>query len=199
MAGLATSGTLTHWFRDQLARDADFAQLAAEAAESPKGAKGLLCLPYFSGERTPIHDPLAKGVFFGLDLTHTRADLYRAVLEGIAMGTAHVVETYADVGAAPCTVRAVGGGTKNHLWLQATSDLAATAQEVCDKTIGASYGDAFLAALAIGAVSEGDITRWNPVAHRVTPDRVKAYDRAYPLWKRLYTQTRDIAHDLGAG
>ena len=199
MAGLATSGTLTHWFRDQLARDADFAQLAAEAAESPKGAKGLLCLPYFSGERTPIHDPLAKGAFFGLDLTHTRADLYRAVLEGIAMGTAHVVETYAEVGAAPRTVRAVGGGTKNPLWLQATSDLAATAQEVCDKTIGASYGDAFLAALAIGAVSEGDITRWNPVARRVTPDRVKAYDRAYPLWKRLYTRTRDIAHDLGAG
>jgi xylulokinase len=93
MAGLATSGTLTHWFRDQLARDADFSALAVEAEASPKGAKGLLCLPYFSGERTPIHDPLAKGAFFGLDLTHTRADLYRAVLEGVAMGTAHVFDT----------------------------------------------------------------------------------------------------------
>ena len=196
MAGLATSGTLTHWFRDQLARDADFAQLAAEAADSPKGAKGLLCLPYFSGERTPIHDPLAKGAFFGMDLTHTRADLYRAVLEGIAMGTAHVFETCAEVGASPVTVRAVGGGTKNALWLQATSDLCGAVQEVCDKTIGASYGDAFLAALAVGLVAEGDITRWNPVATRVEPDRVAAYDRQYPLWKRLYLQTRDIAHGL---
>jgi xylulokinase len=196
MAGLATSGTLTHWFRDQLARDADFAQLAEEAAQSAKGAKGLLCLPYFSGERTPIHDPLAKGAFFGLDLTHTRADLYRAALEGIAMGTAHVFETYTEVGAAPHTVRAVGGGTKNALWLQATSDLAATGQEVCDKTIGAAYGDAFLAALAVGAVTEGDILRWNPVASKVAPERVAAYDRAYPLWKRLYTQTRDIAAAL---
>jgi xylulokinase len=196
MAGLATSGTLTHWFRDQLARDADFATLAAEAAQSPKGAKGLLCLPYFSGERTPIHDPLAKGAFFGLDLTHTRADLFRAVLEGIAMGTAHVIETCADVGALPHTVRAVGGGTKNALWLQATSDCAGAVQEVCDKTIGASYGDAFLAALAIGAVDEGDIARWNPVATRVRPQDVPAYRRQYPLWKALYLATRDIAHGL---
>jgi xylulokinase len=196
MAGLATSGTLTHWFRDQLARDADFAQLAAEAATSPKGARGVLCLPYFSGERTPIHDPQAKGAFFGMDLTHTRADLYRAVLEGIAMGTAHVFETCAEVGATPRVVRAVGGGTKNALWLQATSDCAQAQQEVCDKTIGAAYGDAFLAALAIGAVAEGDITRWNPVASRVVPERVAAYARQYPLWKRLYSQTRDLAHAL---
>jgi xylulokinase len=199
MAGLATSGTLTHWFRDHLARDADFATLAMEAAASPKGAKGLLCLPYFSGERTPIHDPLAKGAFFGLDLTHTRADLYRAVLEGIAMGTAHVFETCVEVGASPVTVRAVGGGTKNALWLQATSDVAGVPQELCDKSIGASYGDAFLAALAVGLVEEGDIARWNPVSGRVTPERVAAYDRQYPLWKRLYTQTRDIAHGLAEG
>jgi len=192
MAGLATSGTLTHWFRDQLARDADFAQLAAEAAASPKGAKGLICLPYFSGERTPIHDPHAKGAFFGLDLTHTRADLYRAVLEGIAMGTAHVLETCAEVGAAPRTVRAVGGGTKNALWLQATSDLSGVPQELCRQTIGASYGDAFLAALAIGQVAPGDIARWNPVDARVAPEAVPAYAVQYPIWKRLYLQTRDL-------
>jgi xylulokinase len=90
MAGLATSGTLTHWFRDQLAMDLDpetaFAELAKEAADAPPGANGLLLLPYFSGERTPIHDVHAKGSIFGLNLTHTRGDLYRAVIEGIAHG-----------------------------------------------------------------------------------------------------------------
>jgi xylulokinase len=192
MAGLATSGTLTHWFRDQLAQNADFATLAAEAAAGPKGAKGLICLPYFSGERTPIHDPHAKGAFFGLDLTHTRADMYRAVLEGIAMGTAHVFETCAEVGAAPGRVLAVGGGTKNALWLQATSDIGGVVQHVCEKTIGASYGDAFLAALAIGLVEPGDIARWNPVASRIEPERVPAYGQQYPIWKRLYLQTRDL-------
>jgi xylulokinase len=196
MAGLATSGTLTHWFRDQLARDTDFAALVAEAAASPKGAKGLLCLPYFSGERTPIHDPHARGAFFGLNLTHTRADMFRAVVEGIAAGTAHVLETYAEVGASPNRVLAVGGGTKNQLWLQATSDFGGVPQQVCEKTIGASYGDAFLAALAIGTARPEDIQTWNPDASTVTPETVPAYTTQYPLWKRLYTQTRDLMQAL---
>ncbi|MEZ5797344.1 MAG: FGGY-family carbohydrate kinase [Paracoccaceae bacterium] len=197
MAGLSTSGTLTHWFRDQLARDADFAGLAAEAAASPKGAKGLICLPYFSGERTPIHDPMAKGAFFGLDLTHTRGDMFRSAIEGIAAGTAHVIETYAEAGAAPRQVLAVGGGTQNAVWMQATSDMGGITQLVREKTVGASYGDAFLAALAVGAAGPDEILAWNPVSRSVRPEKVAAYDRQYPLWKALYTRTRDIAHALG--
>jgi xylulokinase len=96
-------------------------------------------------------------------------------------------------------VLAVGGGTKNALWLQATSDLAGVRQLVCEKTLGASYGDAFLAAVAVGAAMPEEITRWNPVARTVTPESVGAYRRSYPLWKRLYAQTRDIAHALGGG
>jgi xylulokinase len=200
MAGLATSGTLTHWFRDQFARDlgADaFAVLTAEAAASPKGAKGLLCLPYFSGERTPIHDAQAKGAFFGLDLTHTRGDLYRAVLEGIASGAAHVLDTCRELRATPTQVLAVGGGTQNGVWMQATSDLARVPQIVCEKTIGASYGNAFLAAVAIGQAMPDEIREWNPIARVVTPSAEPVYTRQYPLWRALYTQTRDIAHALG--
>lgn len=196
MAGLATSGTLTHWFRDTLARDADFAALAAEAAASPKGANGVLCLPHFSGERTPLHDPLAKGAFFGLNLTHGRGDLYRAVLEGIAAGTADILDCCRAAGAVPGRVLAVGGGTRNEVWMQATSDMAGVTQEVCATTMGASYGNAFLAALATGRAAPGDILRWNPVARRITPEAVPAYARQYPLWKRLYARTRDISHAL---
>ncbi|OHC58665.1 MAG: carbohydrate kinase [Rhodobacterales bacterium RIFCSPHIGHO2_02_FULL_62_130] len=199
MAGLATSGTLTHWFRDQFARElgADaFAVLTAEAAASPKGAKGLLCLPYFSGERTPIHDPNAKGAFFGLDLTHTRGDLYRAVLEGIASGAAHVLDTCRELHATPTQVLAVGGGTQNAVWMQATSDLARVPQIICEKTIGASYGNAFLAAVAIGQAAPDDVRSWNPINRVVTPAEVPAYTRQYPLWRTLYTSTRDIAHSL---
>ncbi|OYU39806.1 MAG: carbohydrate kinase [Pseudorhodobacter sp. PARRP1] len=202
MAGLATSGTLTHWFRDQFARelrDGAFGILAAEAAASPKGAKGLLCLPYFSGERTPIHDPGAVGAFFGLNLTHDRGDMFRAVLEGIAAGTAHVMEVCRALGAEPVRVLAVGGGTKNAVWMQATSDLGGVPQIVAEKTIGASYGDAFLAAVAVGAVLPDEISEWNPVARVVQPVAEPVYARQYPLWKRLYSQTRDIAHGLGGG
>ncbi|MGJ8583631.1 MAG: FGGY-family carbohydrate kinase [Marinosulfonomonas sp.] len=200
MAGLSTSGTLTHWFRDNFAadlpKDTAFATLAEEAESSPPGANGLLVLPYFSGERTPIHDPQAKGVIFGLDLTHTRGDIYRAVLEGIAYGTAHVIETYNDVGQAPKRILAVGGGTKNRIWLQATSDTGSVLQIVCENTVGASFGNALLAAIGVGAAKRADIDRWNPVAQTITPELHPAYQRQYPLFKSLYEQTRDIAHNL---
>lgn len=201
MAGLATSGTLTHWLRDQIARDLPpetaFVTLTEEAMASPKGANGLICLPYFSGERTPIHDTRAKGTIFGLNLTHTRGDIYRAALEGIACATRHITETYAEAGAAPSRVLAVGGGTRNEPWLQATSDLTGLPQTVCSVTTGASFGDAFLAAVATGHATPEDIDRWNPPARVVEPASVPAYDRLYPLFRRLYDQTRDIMAELG--
>jgi xylulokinase len=205
MAGLATSGTLTHWFRDQLARDLDPAEaikiLAAEAEASPAGANGLVLLPYFSGERTPIHDPHAKGVLFGLNLTHTRADMVRALFEGIALGTEHIIDTYGEVGQEPRAIYSVGGGTKNRLWRQATSDVSGRAQIVREKTVGASYGDAFLAALAVGDVREGDIATWNPIDFEIVPDPATraVYDRRKSVFRGLYPRTRDLMRALDEG
>jgi len=202
MAGLSTSGTLTHWLRDLAARELDpetaFAVLAREAASSPPGAAGLVMLPYFSGERTPIHDPLAKGVVFGLNLTHKRGDLYRAALEGIAYGTNHIIETYREIGQVPRRLLAVGGGTKNPIWSQATSDVSGMAQSVCQKTVGASYGDVFLAALAVGDVKLADIRAWNPQARRIAPNRATraVYASRYKTFKALYRQTRDLMAEL---
>ena len=202
MSGLATSGTLTHWFRDQFARELEperaAATLAAEAEHSPPGAKGLIVLPYFSGERTPIHDPHAKGVFFGLNLTHDRGDMFRALLEGIACGTAHILDTYRDTGQEPRGIYAVGGGTRNRVWTQATSDISGCRQIVRTKTVGAAYGDAFLAALAVGDAGPEDIRRWNPVASEITSDPAKRdmYHRQYDIFRALYPQTRDLMKRL---
>lgn len=202
MAGLATSGTLTHWFRDLAARDVDrggaFGKLAKEAEASPPGANGIVMLPYFSGERTPIHDPNAKGMIFGLNLTHDRGDIYRALLEGIAFGTNHILETYRDIGHLPKKLLAVGGGTKNRVWSQATSDVSGLAQIVCGKTVGASYGDAFLAALGVGDVRKKDILAWNPEERRIAPDRGNraVYRRQYRIFKELYERNRDLMAEL---
>ena len=200
MAGLATSGTLTHWFREQLARELDpsraIEQLAEEAAAAPPGANGLVFLPYFSGERTPINDPAAKGCLLGLNLTHTRADVYRALLEGIAYATRHILDTYREIGQAPRRLHAVGGGTKNRVWSQATSDVSGLAQSVCERTVGASYGDAFLAALAVGDVRAADITTWNPVERTIEPGSSAAYERRYRVFRQLYQQTRDLMREL---
>jgi xylulokinase len=200
MAGLATSGTLTHWFRDQFARELDpneaVATLAAEAASSPPGAKGLVVLPYFSGERTPLHDADAKGMVFGLNLTHTRADIYRALLEGIAYATNHVFDTYHEAGQDPRALFSVGGGTRNRVWSQATSDVSGRTQIMREKSFGASYGDAFLVALAVGDVSREAIGVWNPVTTEIAPDTTGAetYRRRYEIFRGLYPATRDLMH-----
>lgn len=202
MAGLATSGTLSHWFRDQLARDLDattaIVQLAAEAEQSPPGANGLVLLPYFSGERTPIHDPYAKGCLFGLNLTHMRGDIYRALLEGIAYGTNHIIETYLEAGHSPRRILAVGGGTKNRVWAQATSDISGHTQILCSHIIGASYGDAFLAALAVGDVEAPDIGKWNPVAAEIVASPSDVYRRQYGVYREIYARTSDLMQQLDA-
>lgn len=196
MAGLATSGTLTHWFRTQFARElpAETAvgTLLAEAAASPPGAKGLVVLTYFSGERTPLHDPQAKGMFFGLDLTHERGDLYRGLLEGIAYGTNHIFDTFAEIGQEPTAIYAVGGGTKNPVWAQATSDISSRTQIIRQKTMGAAYGDAFLAAVALGDAKPADIETWNPIARRIEPNPANhdRYQRLYRIFRDLYPATR---------
>jgi xylulokinase len=198
MSGLSTSGTLTHWFAGEFARELApgeaAAILAAEAEQSPPGAKGLIFLPYFSGERTPIHDPHARGCWFGFNLTHTRADAYRALLEGIANGTNHIIETYVEAGQTPRTISAVGGGTRNRVWIQATSDIAWRSQVLRAKTIGASYGDAFLAALAMGDVERRTILEWNPVVGEITPRSANAevYGRQFTIYKDLYRNTKQL-------
>lgn len=203
MSGLATSGTLTHWFRDQIGRDLDpataFAELAKEASASKPGANGLVFLPYFSGERTPIHDTHAKGTLFGLNLTHTRGDIYRALIEGIAYGTNHIFETYAEAGSVPKRLMAVGGGTKNRIWLEATSNISGLPQILMQKTVGASYGNAFLAALGRGDVQRTDIATWNAVESEVTPVTDPVYARRFAMFKALYRSTRDLMaeHDRG--
>jgi xylulokinase len=198
LAGLATSGTLSHWFREQFGRELDPAtavvELAKEAAQSPAGANGLVMLPYFSGERTPIHDTEAKGVIFGLNLTHTRGDIYRALFEGIAMGTRHVFEAYEESGVPPQAIYSAGGGTKNAVWSQATSDVSGRKQIEREKTIGASYGDAFIAALAIGDVRLEDIHTWNPVAREVRPEAGlrELYDARYVVFRGVYEATKGL-------
>ena len=200
MAGVPTAGTLTHWFKNQIAKDLNtsdvFPKLEAEASTSPIGANGIICIPYFSGGLTPIHNPNARGVFFGLNLTHNRADLFRSLLEGISAGTRWVLETYDEASAFPKKVIAVGGGTKNNTWIQSTSDMCHINQQICKYSLGASYGDAFLAALALNRVKKEDIFQWNPVSQTVNAKKQDVYENSFPLFKKLYFQSKEIADKL---
>lgn len=198
MSGTATAGTLTRWFVDHFAKDLPkdkvFTHLLGEAETSAKGARGLLMLPYFSGERTPIHDTEAKGMILGLDLRHSRGDLFRALLEGIGYGIDQIITTYSELGSPIDTIEAVGGGTRNPLWRQAVSDITGKPQSLRQRTTGAAYGNAYLAARGLGRVGPEAIEAWNPKAEVVAPDADHAtlYRNGARRFAELYRATRPL-------
>jgi len=194
--GMSTSGALTSWLK-KLSGDVPFEELTEEAAGVAPGSDGLVVLPYFAGERTPISDPNARGVICGLTLSHTRGHLFRAMLEATAFGVRHLFEAMRDAGGEGKRLVAVGGGTKGGLGTQIVSDVTGEPQQLPEqKTIGAAYGDAFLAGLAGGIVDQD--TDWSSIAETVEPDprNRETYDELYAVYKDLYPATRPMVHTL---
>jgi xylulokinase len=201
-AGTATAGSFTRWYADLLApgaagSDEVFSELAALAAESPPGARGLLALPYLSGERTPLYDPGARGAFLGLSMGHGRGDLARAVVESIAHSAAAALRSFEAEGLAPKVIRAIGGGTKNRVWAQAVTDISGYAQEIVSGP-GAAYGDAMLAAGAIGLLDPSDIGQWVTPSTVLEPrtELAPLYARQRELFDEFYRATRPILTQL---
>jgi xylulokinase len=194
-AGMATSGALTSWLRT-IAGDPPFKQLLAEAERTPPGADGLVTLPYFAGERTPLFDPNARGVMLGMTLRHGRGHLYRALLEATAFGVRHNLEAIEGAGGHTRRLVAVGGGTRGDLWAQIVSDVTGRDQDIPTHTVGASYGDAHLAGTAAGLAPLEDC--WGEIASTTRPDPEvrELYDQLYRIYRELYLVTRDAAHEL---
>ena len=194
-AGMSTSGSLTSWVQE-LAGGVSFATLVDEAAAVPPGSGGLLLLPYFAGERTPIFDPRARGVIAGLTLSHKRGHLFRAVYEGIAFGIRQILELLDSDRTPVQRLVAVGGGTQGGLWTQIVSDVTGREQSVPEQTIGASYGDALMA--AIGNELVPPETDWALTGRTVTPNPAtrELYDRLYRGYCDLYPATKTCVHQL---
>ncbi len=208
-AGMATAGSLTRWFRDQFGQielqaeiqggQNAYAALSSQADKIPPGSEGLVLLPYFSGERTPINDPLARGVIAGLTLSHTKAHLYRAVLEGIAYGIAHNLEVIKQAGGTTNLAVAVGGGTKSLPWLQIVSDVTGVEQIVPDQTLGAAYGDAYMAGMGIGWFDRlSDSKSWVKSSQRILPDpdRNRLYEAYYREYRDIFPRLSSNLHHL---
>ena len=119
-----------------------------------------------------------------------------SIFEGIAYGTRHVFETYAEIGSTPKKIFSVGGGTKNQIWSKTTSDITGQDQILRQTTIGASYGDAFLAAVAIGDCGREKIHEWNPVESEIKSEPNEIYEKGYRIFRKLYEQTKNIMKEL---
>jgi xylulokinase len=168
---LSAAGSL-RWLRDALAPNESFDTLVEGAGEVPAGSDGLLFLPYLTGERTPHPDPLARGAFVGLTVSHDLRHLTRAVMEGVAFGLRDGLDLMIASGiAAPGQVRASGGGTRSGLWRQILSDVLDVEIATVPTEEGAAYGAALL-----GAVGAG----WHPTVEEATSAVVRVEPAARP-------------------
>ena len=184
-------------------RNDGFSRLIAEATVLPAGSDGLICLPYFAGERTPLQDPDARGMFAGLTLRHTQAHIFRAMLEGIGFGARHNLEVMGEMGATPGRLVAVGGGTKNRLWTQvveryhrrAAGDSRAHDRRFPRRCVHGGVCQRHRQRARCARPRLGDDRRRDHAQTRPTPP---IYDEMYPIYRDLYEQTKESIHRLGA-
>ena len=186
---LSAAGSL-RWFRDALAPDVSFGDLVASATDLPAGSEGLFFLPYLTGERSPHPDPLARGAFVGLTVTHDRRHMTRAVLEGVAFGLRDGLDLMIAAGMPmPSQIRASGGGTASLLWCQILADVLQTEIVTVGTSEGAAYGAGLLAAVGAGwypsvEAATSALVTVAPVAQ--PGPNASAYAEAHAVYRELY-------------
>jgi xylulokinase len=192
-AGMATGGIVASWLGELVGESLD--DLMTSAAAVPPGAEGLLLLPYFAGERTPIFDPQARGTLFGLTVSHGRPQVMRAVLEGVALGVRHNLEAIGDVSPPAERYVAVGGGARSPTWPQIVSDVSGITQLLPRHTVGAALGDAMLAAEGAGIAGSD---AWNVIERTVEPNPEfgPLYAHLFDEYRKAYLDTRAVTHRL---
>lgn len=208
-ASMNTGGSITRWFRDQFAeRELQleqekgvnaYSQLSDILAQTKPGANGLIALPYFYGERFMLHDADLKGSVIGLTLNHTKADVYRALIESICFGIRETLEFLGGSKNIPKRLFAVGGGTKNKTWMQILSDVLQKEIKYAVGNPGACYGDAFLGALGTGYFhSLDDMDKWERKFISIDPNprNKEIYNEFFSLYQETRNATRNINHRL---
>lgn len=199
---MAASGSLIRWFLWETAGSYDKATLRyfdEEAAALPATGDGLIVLPYFLGEKTPLMDPLARGTIFGLTLSHTKYHIYRACLEAVIYGFRHHMDVLAALGCDPACVIASDGGAKSPLWCQISADVLGKTICAYPEHPGSALGVAFLAGMASGAFGAWEDVRLFLGEKRIyqpNAANVPIYDKAYKIYRELYVQLRGCCKDL---
>jgi xylulokinase len=193
---MATSGSLLRW-EQSIFDDVPLKELDAAAALSAPA--NLLALPYFLGEKTPLHDPDLRGVMVGMNLTTTRGDIHRSFLEAIAYGFRSHVEIFAEDGLVLTRTTVTNGGSKSRLWREILSDVLNRDLVSITDHPGAAFGAAVIAGIGtgaikdwsyvVGALNEGEVISPNPA-------NTEIYEQRYQEFLRLSDVTTSISHDI---
>ena len=191
---LSAAGSLKWWVEDILKSD-DYNHLVDEASDVVID-NGLYFLPYLMGERSPHNDPNARGVFWGLNLTHDQAAMTRAVIEGVTFALRDSFEIVKTLGQPVEEIRINGGGSKNDFWCQMIADVLNTKVVKLETDAGPAYGAAILAAVGSGkykSVNEAcDILIKTTDAFEPVPQNVQRYNKKYESFSKLYPKLKDL-------
>lgn len=208
--GQISSGSIVRWFRDVFIANGPsrgttsasdpYEIMNREAAEVPPGCEGLVILDHWQGNRTPLRDPLSRGVIVGLSLRHRRGHLVRAIFEACAFGTRQVLETLREAGVEVHELRACGGATKSRLWLQIYADVCGVPLILTRVREASVLGSAIVGAFCAGRYGSIEEAAASMVEVRevVEPNASVAdvYDYYYERYLQTYQANRDLLHSL---
>ncbi|MGC9347291.1 MAG: xylulokinase [Anaerolineae bacterium] len=209
---MQAAGASYQWTRDQLCpfevqvagplRISAYELMNAQAAQSPPGANGLLFLPYLMGERSPHWNPRARGAFVGLTIRHTRADLIRAVLEGVSMNLCTILDAFRAQGAEVDAMRLIGGGARGRLWNQIMADIyGVPVQRLAVLEEATSMGAALAGGVGVGLYPDFSMAmEMNPVVETIepNPEAQRVYTDLYPIFQETYTALAPVYDHLAA-
>ncbi|MGX7204763.1 xylulokinase [Enterococcus pingfangensis] len=204
--GTVGGGGVLKWFEEQFGQEeqinaekngtTSFEEMNLLAAEIPAGSEGTVFLPYMAGERSPIWNPNAKGVYYGLDYSKTKGHMIRASMEGVAFSLKHNLDVAKQANAEVNRLRAMGGSANSQLWTQIKSDVTNTPIDVLNSDTATTLGAAILAGVAVGVYTDFDdaVTKTVRVrrSHTPNPKHSEVYQKNYELYLKLYGQLKGI-------
>lgn len=194
--GTTGGGGALKWLRETVCPELSFAEMSELAEQAPAGSGGVTFLPYMAGERSPLWNPKACGVFFGLDFSTTRAQMIRACMEGVAYALRHNLETAEAAGARADTLRAMGGSANSRVWTQIKADITGHRIEVPASDTATTLGAAILAGVGTGVYGSFEEAARRTVRVRKTfapdPDTQEVYGKGYETYRKLYPALEEI-------
>ena len=206
--GTVGGGGALNWFQREFGglegiwaeqeRTSPFALLDRAAEQVPPGSEGLVFLPYLAGERSPLWDSHAKGVYYGIDFSKTRAHFARACMEGVAYSLRHNLEAAHQAGAWTGTLRAMGGAANSRLWTQIKADVTGKPIQVPASDAATALGAAMLAGVGVGAYRDFDhaVSQTVKVTREHLPREEfrEVYEHGYRLYRQLYEDLKETMH-----